>query len=97
MANTSTSETSMQSQARAQPRPAAGFAMFKTILLRMFIIYMISSFFRRSPPTPVPQTTTNEQGEVVHVDLPVATNLFLRGASIVSIEYRYFILDFKIN
>ncbi len=79
-------EGGVQRHARAQPPPAAGFAMFKTILLRMFFIYMISSFFRRSPPTPIPQTTTNEQGEVVHVDTPVAANLFMRGTSIVSTQ-----------
>jgi hypothetical protein len=56
--------------------------MIKSILFRMFIVYMVSSFFRRSPAP-----TTNEKGEVVNPVAPTAAaNLFFRGTNLVRIQ-----------
>ncbi|KAK6181369.1 hypothetical protein SNE40_009235 [Patella caerulea] len=63
----------------AQPAQPQGFNLWttvKTLLVRMLFIYMISSFFRRSPTNPAPDTTGEKK--VAGISIP-ATNLFSKG------------------
>ena len=68
-----------QQQQQQQAQRPGGWAMFKTLLVRMFFIYMISSFFRRSS-TPAPQGKPGE----APVNLP-AMNIFPKESVLVCI------------
>ena len=58
--NADSSNTVVENQNVEQPAPQpGGWGIFKTLLVRMVIIYMISSFFRRSP------AATDQDGKAI--------------------------------
>jgi len=69
-------EVQAQQQQQQQGR-IGGWAMFKTLLIRMFFIYMISSLFRRGsqPQQPANSSTPVNTG---------AFNVFLKDTVMVS-------------
>jgi len=50
--------------AAQQPARAGGWSMFKTLLIRMVFIYMISSWFRR-PSTPTTDPNQPVKGQAL--------------------------------
>ena len=72
---------SQQQQQQQQQPQIGGWSMFKTLLIRIFIVYMISSLFRRGTQPQQPGGT--EQGALPTIG---AVNLYAKDPVLVSIH-----------
>ncbi|KAI0210510.1 Cleft lip and palate transmembrane protein 1-like [Lamellibrachia satsuma] len=64
-------------QQAQQPARPGGWAMLKTLAIRMFFIYAITSFFRRSPTAPA--TTDGNMSQGPARTLLPSTNIYEKG------------------